>query len=245
VQTMTVADVMTTQVVSVTPAAAVKDIIDLLDVHGISAVPVLDPHGTLVGVVSEADLLRRQEHQDDDAAARAPLFAGHQTREQWRKAGGLTAADVMTSPALTVGATSSLPHAARLLAQADVRRLFVLHDGLMIGVVSRRDLLHNFLRADADIKADIDRDVLGRILKANMNMVRATVEHGVVMLTGQLEYEADVALAVRLCGSVPGVVRVTNRLDYIWNGQGTHREDPAESPASPVGRASPIRACRA
>lgn len=146
-QTMTVADVMTTEVVTVTPTTAVKDIIDLLAVHAISAVPVLDPLGTLVGVVSDADLLR------------------------------------------------------------------------------------HFLRADADIKADIDRDVLGRTMKANMTMVRATVEHGVVMLTGQLEYETDVALAVRLCGSVPGVVQVTNRLGYIWNGQGTHREDPAEATA--------------
>lgn len=219
-QTTTVADVMTAQVISVTPGTTVKDIISLLDAHAISAVPVLDPHGTLVGVVSDADLLRRQEHQDDGPGAHVSLFAGHRTRAEWDKASGVTAADVMTSPALTVNPGSSLPHAARLLAQGGIRRLFVVHDGLMVGVVSRRDLLRCFLRADADIKADIDRDVLGRIMKANMTMVRATVEDGVVMLTGQLEYEADVALAVRLCGSVPGVVEVTNRLGYIWNGQG-------------------------
>jgi CBS domain-containing protein len=227
----TVTDVMTTTVITTTPTSAVKDVIELLDTHEISAVPVVDAHGAVLGVVSEADLLRRQEHQDDRDGTALSVLAGRRTREEWRKSGGHTAADVMTAPALTVDSTASLPHAARLLAKAGVRRLVVLHDGLMVGVLARRDLLHCFLRTDSDIESEVDTEVLDRALHANMTMVRATVEHGVVMLTGQLEYEADVAVAVRLCGSVPGVVDVTNRLDYVWRGQGVHSEQGAPSDA--------------
>jgi CBS domain-containing protein len=86
----------------------------------------------------------------------------------WRKAAGLTAADVMTSPAVTVSTGTALPQVARRLAPAGVRRLVVVDDGRLVGVVARRDLLRIFLRGDPDIKAEIDRDVLDGALHANM-----------------------------------------------------------------------------
>jgi CBS domain-containing protein len=219
-QTTTVGDVMTRDVITVGPTTPFKDVVDRLVGAGISAIPVIDKHGAIVGVVSEADLLYREEHEDDAPTAHPPVFAGHRTREQWRKAAGLTAADLMTSPVLTVSAGTGLPQVARRLAQAGVRRLVVVDDGKVVGVVARRDLLRIFLRGDPDIQAEIDRDVLAGALHANMTMVRATVDDGVVMLTGQLEYEADVATATRLCHDIPGVVSVWNRLDYLWNGAG-------------------------
>jgi CBS domain-containing protein len=221
-RTTTVGDIMTRNVITVGPTTPFKEIVDRLVGAGISALPVIDKHGAVLGVVSEADLLHREEHQDDAATAHPPLFAGHRIHEQWRKAAGLTAADVMTSPALTVSIGTGLPQVARRLAQAGVRRLVVVDDGKLVGVVARRDLLRIFLRGDPDIKAEIDRDVLEGALHANMTMVRATVEDGVVLLTGRLEYEADVATAARLCHDIPGVVSVRNRLDYLWNGAGKH-----------------------
>jgi CBS domain-containing protein len=221
-RTTTVGDIMTRNVITVGPTMPFKEIVDRLISAGISALPVIDKHGAVLGVVSEADLLRREEHQDDAPTAHPPVFAGHRTHEQWRKAAGLTAADVMTSPALTVSTGTGLPQVARRLAQAGVRRLVVVDDGKLVGVVARRDLLRIFLRGDPDIKAEIDRDVLAGALHANMTMVRATVEDGVVLLTGRLEYEADVATAARLCHDIPGVVSVRNRLDYLWNGAGKH-----------------------
>lgn len=213
-----VADVMTRNVVTIGPKTPFKDIVEILADAGISAVPVLDPNGTVLGVVSEADLLCRPEHQDDVDRRRSSIFAGHRTRAQRRKSTDLTAAELMTAPALTITATASLPSAARVLARAEVRRLFVIDDHQLVGVLSRKDLLKTFLKTDADLRATVDRDVFDHILHANADNVLATVEHGVVLLTGRLEYEGDVTTAVRLITAIPGVVAVKNRLGYTWNG---------------------------
>jgi CBS domain-containing protein len=220
--TTTVSDVMTRKVVTVGPATPFKDIIGVLTAHAISAVPVVDAEGRILGVVSEADLLHKQEHQDDVEQAGPSRFSGHQTRERWRKAAGRTAAELMTSPAPTVPAGATLPDAARALTQAGVRRLFVTDGEFLAGVVARRDVLRTFLRGDEDIQTEIRHDVFDNALHANKNNVRATVEHGVVMLTGRLEYEGDVDRAVQLIGSIHGVVEVKNRMGYVWNGEGTH-----------------------
>ena len=214
----TVADVMTRNVVTVEPTTPFKDIVETLADAGISAVGVLDPNGTILGVVSEADLLCRQEHQDDPDEHRSAIFAGHHTREQWRKSTALTAADLMTAPALTITAKATLPSAARILAHAEVRRLFVLDDHQLVGVLSRRDLLKTFLTTDAELRATVDREVFEHVLHANPDNVLATVEHGVVLLTGRLEYEGDMTTAVRLIKAIPGVIAVKNRLGYTWNG---------------------------
>ena len=214
-----VADVMTTELVTVFPETPFKDVVDLVVGHAVSAVPVVDSHNRLLGVVSEADLLCKEEHVDDEDDAHPSLFAGPHTRAEWRKAVGLTARDVMTAPVLTITSEAFLPNAARELAHAHVRRLFVVDNGKLVGVLARRDLLRGFLRSDKDIQEDIEREVFHRTLWANPEMVRATVEHGVVTLTGRLEYQADVDIAEHLVKAMPGVVAVRNRLLYIWNGE--------------------------
>jgi CBS domain-containing protein len=224
-QTTTVEDVMTSMVIGVPPATPVKDIIDLIVGSGISAVPVLDDKGVVLGVVSEADLLCRQEHQDDDVESHRPIALRHRSRVRNRKAAGLTAADIMTTPALTVPSTAFLPSVARLLAKVGVRRLFVVDSGRLVGVVARRDLLRTFLRSDDDIRADIDHAVFDRVLHANPTMVRATVDDGVVTLTGRVDYQDDVDTAEHLVNSIRGVVAVKNRLDYCWDGEAPAQTD--------------------
>ena len=90
----------------------------------------------------------------------------------------------------------------------------------LVGVVARRDVLRTFLRTDEDLRTDVDRTVFDDALHADKNAVLASVERGVVLLTGRLEYEADVATAERLALAVPGVVGVRNRMDFVWQGQG-------------------------
>ena len=107
----------------------------------------------------------------------------------------------------------------RLLTKSGVRRLFVLDGEHLVGVIARRDVLRTFLRTDEDLQIDVDHTVFGDALHADRNNVLASVEHGVVMLTGRLEYEADVATAERLTLAVPGVVAVRNRMDFVWQGQ--------------------------
>ncbi|WP_410643595.1 HAD-IC family P-type ATPase [Amycolatopsis sp. lyj-346] len=87
---------------------------------------------------------------------------------------------------------------------------------------ARRDVLRTFLRTDDDVQSDVDHTVFDEALHANRNNVRASVEHGVVLLTGRLEYEADVATAERMTRAVAGVVDVRNRMDFVWTGQGAH-----------------------
>lgn len=216
--TTTVGDVMTRDVVTVEPAMPVKDLAAILVRHGISAVAVLDSRRNVLGVVTEADLLRRKEHEDDQVPPKAFPFTPRRLREQWRKATGLTARDVMTSPAITVESIATLPCAARLLSDLGVRRAFVVDKGTLVGVLARRDLLRAYLRTDEEIRAEIDREVFGRLLQTNPAMVRATVEHGVVFLTGRVEYESDIDVAVRRIAAVRGAVAVKNRLDYCWDG---------------------------
>lgn len=218
--TATVGEVMTREVITVVPTTPFKELVDLIVAGKVSAVPVVSPDGKLLGVVSEADLLCKQEHLDDEPGAACPHFAGHQTREDWRKAAARTAGELMTAAPATTTAGATLPSVARLLAQAGLRRLFVLDDERLVGVIARRDVLATFLRTDETLRSDVERDVLGDALHANKNNVVVTVEHGVVLLTGRLEYESDVDTATRLVHAVPGVVGVENRLDFVWTGQG-------------------------
>ncbi len=216
----TVGHVMTREVITATPATSFKDLAGMIVTDRVSAVPVVSPGGGLLGVVTEADLLCRQAHEDDALGASCPHFAGHLTREDWRKAAAQTAATLMSAAPRTTTPGATLPEVARLLTTSGVRRLFVLDGGQLVGVVARRDLLRAFLRTDEDLRADVDRTVFEDALHADQNSVLASVEHGVVLLTGRLEYEADVATAQRLALAVPGVVGVRNRMDFVWRGEG-------------------------
>jgi CBS domain-containing protein len=216
--TGTVQTVMTREVVSVSPDATFKHVATLLADNDISAVPVVDGVGNLLGVVSEADLLCKQEHADDSAGAGPRRLAGRGVRARWRKAAGRTAAEVMTSPARTIAADASLPEAARRLGQGGVRRLCVVQGGRLVGIVARRDLLRSLRRADRDIQRQVCTEVFDQAVHASPRMVRATVLDGVVTLTGRVEYQGDIATAVRLVRLMPGVVDVCCRLDWAWNG---------------------------
>jgi CBS domain-containing protein len=211
----TVASVMTKDPRTVRPGTDFKAIVDLLAAEQISAVAVVAPDGFPMGVVSEADLLCKQEN--DGAEESHTLFAGKQTRRRTRKATALHAKELMTTPVYSVSSDTSVTSAARELARRGVRRLFVVDDGKLVGVVSRRDLLAVFRRADEDIQRDIMREVLVGTLWADPESVSVTVEDGVVTMLGRLERKCEVEIAGRLVPKVPGVIEVHNRLDYTWN----------------------------
>ncbi|HEU4348121.1 MAG TPA: CBS domain-containing protein [Actinoplanes sp.] len=207
---------MTTKVVTVSPDTSFKEIVELMATRSVSAVPVVSGDGALVGVVSEADLLAKEEYAGGTEAEH--WFAGAKRREHQRKASGRTAADLMTAPALTVTAEAPVAQAARKLAQSKVRRLFVVGpDGRLVGVLSRRDMLRLFLRSDEQLRADIATDVLARVLWDDPKAVRVDVTDGVVTLTGRFERRSAAELAARLTATRPGVVGVEDRLTYEWD----------------------------
>lgn len=154
-----VRDALTERVVTVRPDAGYEEIVDVLAEHRVSAVPVVDDDGHVLGVVSEADLLAKVELPAD--ATQRRLFERRRRRVARPKAAGETARELMTSPAITIEPTASVLDAARLMEAALIKRLPVVdRDGVLVGIVSRRDLLRVFLRpADAirDDPADTGR----------------------------------------------------------------------------------------
>jgi CBS domain-containing protein len=211
----TVASVMTREVISIRPQTPFKEIVDLLVGRGISAVPVVDDDGTPVGVVSEADLVSKEEFGGGTDAM--PLVS-RARRHRWHQATGLTAADVMHKPVLTVGASEKVPVAARRLVRAGVRRLFVVDDsGQLVGVLSRRDLLTVYLRSDEQLAEEISKDVLRESLWIDGEAVQVAVADGVVTLTGTVPRRSDADIAVRLVQAQPGVVGVVDQLRYEFD----------------------------
>ncbi|MGW9026121.1 CBS domain-containing protein [Streptomyces sp. NPDC055722] len=205
-----VGDLMTTAVVSVRPDTGFKDITEHLAEHDITAVPVVDDQGRPIGVVSEADLLRRQESQADPGGH---LSAAYLQPAERAKAHALTAEGLMTSPAVTARPRWSVVEAARAMARHHVKRLPVVDDaGRLVGIVSRGDLLRAFLRRDVAIREEITADILTRTLGLDPGTVTVQVTDARVTLSGTVPQGSLIPIAVRLCESVDGVVDVTHHL---------------------------------
>ncbi|MFF5313388.1 CBS domain-containing protein [Streptomyces massasporeus] len=205
----TVSDVMTRTVVALAAGATFKEIVRTMEGRRISALPVIDTGNRVVGVVSEADLLRKEEFRDSapERGPRARPPAGLD------KAWAVTAADLMTSPAVTVHPGAALGQAARVMALRKVKRLPVVDDdGVLRGIVSRSDLLRVFLRPDAAIADEVRRHVLAGRLPDGIESIDVDVREGVVTLTGRVRDTSVVPLAVRLVRSVEGVVDVRSEL---------------------------------
>ena len=136
----TVADVMTHGAVSATADTPYRDLVDMLEMRAINAVPVVDSFDRVLGVVSASDLLHKIEFAGGVDPPR--VFESRQHRRDRRKAAGMLAQQLMSSPAVTVSNRTSVAEAARLMESAGVRRLPVIDDlGRLIGMVSIRDLL--------------------------------------------------------------------------------------------------------
>jgi CBS domain-containing protein len=214
--TPTVNQVMMHQVVAVREDVPYKEIVQVLDRFNVSAVPVIDRQRRVIGVVSEADLMTRVEFADD--ASQAPLFERRRRRIARGKAAGDTAHELMSAPPVTIGPEASVITAARLMNDERVKRLPVVNEsGVLVGIVSRRDLLQSYLRRDDDICQEIRSDVLDRVLGLNERKVRVSVARGVVTLAGTVDRRSTAQIAVRLVHAVPGVVDVIDGLAYDHN----------------------------
>ncbi|MFI7416204.1 CBS domain-containing protein [Nonomuraea sp. NPDC049684] len=212
---LTVEDVMTREVVSVDAATPFKEIAEALAGRGIGAVPVLDDDRHVIGVVSGSDLLCKEEFREQFPGEdyRPPLLSRVRHRPGSRKATAVTAADLMTSPPVTITAERSAVTAARLMNARDVRRIPVVdHNGRLVGILSRGDLVRMFLRGDEELAAVVRDDVLHRALWMDTANVRVSVRQGVVTLSGRMDRRSEAAHAVRRTCGVNGVVGVVDEL---------------------------------
>lgn len=206
-----VSDVMSHTAIAIGRDAPYKAIVACLDEWKVSALPVLEGEGRVVGVVSEADLLAKEGFQGDQGRAEAFGEAA--------KAGAVRAGELMSSPAVTVHPDATLAEAARIMARRKVKRLPVVNDvGMLEGVVSRSDLLKVFLRDDAEIETEIRHAVLGE--PGAPPGLDVTVTEGVATLHGALADRALLPLLIRAVRAVEGVVDVRTELGTGPTGAG-------------------------
>ena len=210
----TVKDVMTTRVVSVTKDTSFRSMAVALREHRVSAFPVLDSDGKVIGVVSEADMLAK-EALNSEPQGMPGMIAGLLRHREHEKARGTTAGDLMTSPAVTVTPDDTLERAARLMYTRKVKRLPVVDgNGHLVGIVGRSDLLSAFDRSDTEIRQEILDRVIRHELHTDPARFTVDVKDGIVAIEGEAEtreFGHDIVQRIR---HVQGVVAVRDRLDY-------------------------------
>lgn len=215
---MRVREVMRSGVVAAHEEAAFKEIVDAMIRNGISAVPVIDQRRRVVGMVSESDLLGRL------AGVRLALPAGHLISsyvERRHALRGIIARDLMTVPAIVTTAETTVEAAAHLCSRSHVRRLPVVDDDhVLVGIVTRADLLRAFLLPDEEIRDDL-RDRLNRIVSPADAAVDIGVAEGVVTLSGTVELRTLAAALIRHARAVSGVIAVDgSQLHYRVDDRG-------------------------
>jgi CBS domain-containing protein len=211
---MKVEEIMTRDVVTIGPEASVRDVAAILVERRISGLPVVNANGRLSGVVSEGDILFK-EH-DPTQPRRGPLgwLAYGATTRAVAKANARLAGDAMTTPAITISPHRSVAEAARLMTERRVNRLPVVRGEQLVGIVTRADLVRAFMRPDAEIEREIRRDIVKRALWLDPESLGVSVEHGTVVLSGELAGKSDALVLERLVARVPGVVVVRSLLTW-------------------------------
>lgn len=215
---MKISDVMTRDVMTVSPDATLKQVAQVLAGLGVSGLPVVED-GLVVGVVSEADVLAKER---GDAPHRSGLFGlllddGADLRA---KLEARTAAEAMTSPAVTISQDRPLAEAAARMLDEEVNRLPVVEeDGTLVGIVTRADLVRAFVRSDEEIAREVEEDVVLRTLWIAPERVEVSVADGEVQITGHVESKAEAELLPEFVRKVAGVVSVSSSLTWDDDGQ--------------------------
>jgi CBS domain-containing protein len=203
---MKICDLMTKDVVSVKPDAALREAAALLVEKRISGVPVLNEANEVVGVLSEADILVKAGGGHSRSRLLGWLLEPDFGEED--KIRAQTVGEAMSAPALTIASHRPVHEAARLMVTEGVNRLPVLEDGKLVGILTRADVVRAFTRSDAEITDEIRGDILRRTFWLEPGRVSVTVADGNVSIEGEVETEADCEVLPALVSRVPGVVTV-------------------------------------
>jgi CBS domain-containing protein len=210
---MLVEDLMTRDAVTVGPKTSLKEAAELLSRHRISGVPVCDESGRVLGVVSEADIVEKQQ-------GFAPPHGGlldwlfEKADGASAKLSARSAGEAMSSPPLVIDAKANVTQAARLMVERRVNRLPVLREGRLVGIVSRADLVRAFGRSDEEIRSEIEALLL-QTLWVDPERLEIGIEQGEVSLAGRVDNRSTAELIAGSVLRVPGVVDV--RSDLTWD----------------------------
>ncbi len=196
---MRVVDLMTTDVIRVSPDTRIKEAARLMFRHRVSGLPVVDADGRLSGIITEADFLR-MEVARNEAAEPQPVE---------------TVGEVMSSGVVTVAPDAEITEAAKMMVIQDVKRLPVVDaDNKMLGIIARLDIVAVFTRPDEVIEDEIREDLLRRVLFVDPDDLDVTVLNGVVTFKGEIGTKNEARILGELSRRLDGVMRVENELTW-------------------------------
>ena len=219
-------DIMTTDVVTVEPDARVADIAGLLVEHRVSAIPVVDADGQIVGIVSEGDLMRRSEIHTEKRHSwwLVAMTSSAKLAEEFTKTHGVKASEVMTKDVTTVTEDASVGWVAEVLESKKIKRVPVVRDGKLVGIISRA----NLIQALAVLKEQVIglpssddaliRDALMKVVRqepwASNAQLNVVVTDGVVHIWGFVDSTEQQKALVVAAENVPGVMGVEDHTAF-------------------------------
>ncbi len=193
---MHVRDLMTTDVVAVGPATSTRDAARMMFRYRVSGLPVVDPDDHVLGIITEGDFLAMELKRQDEGTI-APLVQ-----------------DVMSHSVLSVSPDLEIMDAARFMHEHSVKRVLVIEEGKMVGIISRFDIVAAFTRPDDLIEDEIREDLIRRVLFVDPETVDVQVANGVVTFVGTIGTRTEARLVEELAKRLDGVVGVENNLDW-------------------------------
>jgi len=236
---MKTSDIMTRDVVSVLPTATISDAACLMLINAISGLPVIDKTGVLVGVVTEGDFLRRSELGTEKYRLRwIDVIAGPETMAtQYIQSHSRKVSEVMSRPAVVVREDTSLEEVVHLMETKHLKRLPVVRDGKVVGIICRANLMRALAALNPSARRNVDdeaiRTAIEKEIDQNLSFIgrcNVVVQDGVVDLWGTVYADRD---AIRVAAeNVPGVKAVHNHLIWVHPFSGTVIESTDHAVAS-------------
>jgi CBS domain-containing protein len=239
---MQACDVMTKSVVTISRTAPLEEAARLMIEHRISGIPVVDDHGTVIGIITEGDLLRRSETGTDRTQVGwlTRLLAPGRMAHDYVRAHSHRVEDVMTQDIVSARPDSSLGEVVAMMESRGVRRIPVIEHDRLIGIVSRADLIHALVQllpaaASAEARvvledADIHRRILRRMKEqpwALPRFISVTVTDGTVVLKGVVTDQREHRALQVLAETTPGVKALRDELVWVEPVTGMLVEEPA------------------
>lgn len=205
---MHVVDLMTVDVITVTPDTPIKKAAQHMFRNRVSGLPVVDESNHVIGMITEADFLALEVQRDlGDEDVPGHEHAAVRPVE--------TVADAMSQGVVTVSQDMPLTEAAKIMAVQEIKRLPVVNDeDVLVGIISRLDVVAAYTRPDEVIEDEIREDLIRRVLFIDPDELDVTVDNGVVTLGGEVGTKAEASLIAELTRRLDGVMRVENTLTY-------------------------------
>jgi CBS domain-containing protein len=204
---------MTRDVQAFTPETTLREAAATLVAKQISGAPVCGADGRVLGVLSESDILFKEHGADAERGRVLAWLSEAVAGDLLAKQSARTAAEAMTSPAITVEPAATVASAARTMTDRGVNRLPVVEDGRLVGILTRTDLVRAFSRPDDEIRAEL-LDVVQRQLWIPLEYVSVEVNDGEVVVSGEVDSRTEAELIPAFASRVPGVVAVRSELGW-------------------------------